>query len=535
MSDDETRLPWTEEPDGEAPPESWLGLEDDDLLHRIETVDPRDDIDARLLEVVSSHRHFFIRQEAAKRVRSRKALFPYEDDRHVGQILVRHLTRREDLTYLERLVTRSRHVEVRNAARVQLARLRQRLQERGRHQAAASRGPIDATPWRISIVHADPSVSHALAAMLAAPEFVVRISDPSQPEIVEAFEPDLLLLGQSELEREPRFHSAVHGPERHAPLVVLCAANDVDRFPAARSRGADDFLVLPASPALLEAKTRALLHLAHVGLARGEIYKATGLVGEDGIVALLRLCEDEGLSCRLVVITPEARYFADFVDGEMTEAGGIPAVEEHEAFGAMLAVRAGRYEIHEAPAAAPSESAAAEAVAATLTTVIAEEAATPDGTGAMGAPPAPAPNGVDATLLGWAVHFIVEGAWAHLGTAVTGGLLKRTQQECLDSHPTLRAFTVGENAHVQVDLAQGLRLPPEAVSGAASWMVAFLAASRRIAHEVGLVDVREITRLVGQALEHVGFYVAFDAATSVAARTSNQSRPVRLRDFAGPA
>ena len=77
--------------------------------------------------MVESDRHFFIRQEAAKRVTDRNRLFAFEDDRHVGQILVRHLTRREDVTYLERLSSRSKHVEVRSAAQVQLARLWRRL------------------------------------------------------------------------------------------------------------------------------------------------------------------------------------------------------------------------------------------------------------------------------------------------------------------------------------------------------------------------------------------------------------------------
>ena len=77
--------------------------------------------------MVESDRHFFIRQEAAKRVSDRNRLFAFEDDRHVGQILVRHLTRREDVTYLERLSSRSKHVEVRSAAQVQLARLWRRL------------------------------------------------------------------------------------------------------------------------------------------------------------------------------------------------------------------------------------------------------------------------------------------------------------------------------------------------------------------------------------------------------------------------
>ena len=121
------RRPWTEGPDEEAPPESWLLLDDDALLHRIETTDPGENEDERLLEVVESDRHFFIRQEAAKRVQDRNRLFDFEDDRHVGQILVRHLTRREDVTYLERLSARSKHVEVRSAAQVQLARLWRRL------------------------------------------------------------------------------------------------------------------------------------------------------------------------------------------------------------------------------------------------------------------------------------------------------------------------------------------------------------------------------------------------------------------------
>ncbi len=118
----DSRQPWHEGPD-EVPEESWLALDDDALLHRIETLGAEESHDERLIEVVASHRHFFIRQEAAKRMHDRRLLFPFEDDRHVGQILIRHLTRREDLTYLERLAACGRHVEVRTAAQVQLARV----------------------------------------------------------------------------------------------------------------------------------------------------------------------------------------------------------------------------------------------------------------------------------------------------------------------------------------------------------------------------------------------------------------------------
>ena len=137
------RLPWSEGPDEEAPAKSWLLLDDDELLHKIETLGAAAS-DERLIEVVASNRHFFIRQEAAKRIKDHDRLFDFVDDRHVGQILVRHLTRREDLTYLQQLSRRSRHVEVRSAAQVQLARLWRRLDSPPAEAAPAPEEPESA-------------------------------------------------------------------------------------------------------------------------------------------------------------------------------------------------------------------------------------------------------------------------------------------------------------------------------------------------------------------------------------------------------
>jgi hypothetical protein len=146
VSDPPSRRPWTEGPDEDAPPGSWLALDDDELLFRIETLEVEETEDDRLLEVVASDRHFFVRQEAAKRVKDRRRLFAFEDDRHVGQILVRHLSRREDLTYLERISMLSHHVEVRQAAQVQLARVWRRLQEsRPRDTRPIPKAPRPAT------------------------------------------------------------------------------------------------------------------------------------------------------------------------------------------------------------------------------------------------------------------------------------------------------------------------------------------------------------------------------------------------------
>jgi hypothetical protein len=268
------RAPWHEGPDEDAPASSWLALDDDEVLQRIETLDPAIDADAQLLEVVHSARHFFIRQEAAKRVRDRRKLFAFENDRHVGQILVRHLTRREDLTYLEKLASGSHHAEVRTAAQVQLAQLWARL-------------------------------------------------------------------------KRPR-------PEKRAPAVP-----------------------------------------------------------------------------------------------------SVSGIRPHEA----------------------------------------------------------ARSGVDSSLLGWAVHFIVERVWSALGTERTAILLRKTRQELREAHPILGRFKLDASAQVAFELAAGSsKLQPDAVRAVAAWMAAFLAAARQEKGELRQASVREVTRLMADALQEAGFYSAFEEA-----------------------
>jgi hypothetical protein len=176
MSEHPQRTPWHEGPDEDAPPESWLALDDDELLHRIETLSPGEDHDDELLDVVSSHRHFFIRQEAAKRIHDRRRLFAFEDDRHVGQILVRHLTRREDLTYLERLSTRSHHVEVRSAAQVQLARVWRRLEA-----PKPTAGDPKTDPVGLRAVTLPPDTDPALTPVASSAAASAPIEPPADP------------------------------------------------------------------------------------------------------------------------------------------------------------------------------------------------------------------------------------------------------------------------------------------------------------------------------------------------------------------
>jgi hypothetical protein len=119
----ERRLPVTGPLAGDA---GWLALSDDELLFRVESLTPGHAHDDDLVRVLGSSRHFFIRQEAAKRVGDPERLKPFAVDRHVGQILARHMRRDQDVEYLEQLVRETRHLEVKKAALAQLESLRRK-------------------------------------------------------------------------------------------------------------------------------------------------------------------------------------------------------------------------------------------------------------------------------------------------------------------------------------------------------------------------------------------------------------------------
>jgi hypothetical protein len=280
-------------------------------------VEAAGDEDERLLEVVASHRHFFVRQEAAKKIRDPRLLYRFEDDRHIGQILVRHLSRREDLSYLERISMLSRHAEVRKAAQVQLARVWRRLES----PDAFGTGPLPRwTP--------EPAAAAA----------------PSYPE-------------------EPK--------------------------------------AAPAPEATVQPTTEATTEAA----------------------------------------IPE------------------PAVEA-----------------------------------------------------SAGAPLPLDKEGVDGSLLGWAVHFLVEEAWKHVGTPATKAILHETHASLLPQHATLKLFSVGEDARVRLDLTGGPQIPTGVVRALAAWMAAFRLAARQNSPEAASLSVRACTNLMADALRAAGFYAACDEA-----------------------
>jgi hypothetical protein len=124
----EQRQPFT--PGPAAGDTGWLALSDDELVYRIESLPAEHSADDELVAVVQSHRHFFVRQEAAKRIRDPERLKAFSGDRHIGQILARQMRREEDIEYLEQLLRESQHLEVRNAVTVQLRLLKAALAKR---------------------------------------------------------------------------------------------------------------------------------------------------------------------------------------------------------------------------------------------------------------------------------------------------------------------------------------------------------------------------------------------------------------------
>ena len=98
----------------------WLALSDEELIHRIEGLGKGHGIDPLLMDVVGSQRHFFVRQVAARKIEDSKLLHEHWDDRTIGQILVRGLSRADDVAYLERLSRESRYGDVRSVASAEL-------------------------------------------------------------------------------------------------------------------------------------------------------------------------------------------------------------------------------------------------------------------------------------------------------------------------------------------------------------------------------------------------------------------------------
>ncbi len=122
----DSRRSWRRGPERPLEQGSWCGWDDDFLLAWLDALPFGHSADDELVEIVDSDRHFFVRQMAAKKLGDLDRLKAFAEDRHVGQILARRLSRAEDVAYLEHLCRDSRYVEVRRAAAAQIRDLESR-------------------------------------------------------------------------------------------------------------------------------------------------------------------------------------------------------------------------------------------------------------------------------------------------------------------------------------------------------------------------------------------------------------------------
>lgn len=126
--------------------------------------------------------------------------------------------------------------------------------------------------------------------------------------------------------------------------------------------------------------------------------------------------------------------------------------------------------------------------------------------------PAAAPDPAKAaSLMAWALSFIVEAARGHLGGVTAVVLLRRTHKRLAAEHSLLLLFQAGENGRVTSEATVAAETR-ELVEEVALWAAAFLAESGLKVEKTGGLSMRRVTRMIEGELELAGFYAAFEAA-----------------------
>jgi hypothetical protein len=441
----------------------------------------------------------------------------------------------------------------------------------------------------VLLAHANAEVRRWVIGALPEAEFALIVHSEAAT-VRAAFgeqKPRVILLDATWELADQRLCQALHESDPPAVLIALAAPNPNLSVSQLFDSGLDDVLVLPLDGVVLRAKVRASLRLLNLALATRQVH---GALGPEGVLPLIKHCEDHRLSGRLTVESGALRHWVDFFGGELLGTGADAAAGDGDDLATLMSLREGSYVFVQAaveplaparPASGPEPLVADSASTATLQppeTIVTELRATQQHPGyevrtsgdnrpaftitttvvqdgrllretetdwphpiesetdlaqarvqmgqqhervsaklrevAEPRPGAAMTSGVDGTLLSWALHFVVEQAWADLGTAVTANLLGRTQSALRHTWPHLAHFRIGDKAQVTFDLSHGATLASDAVEAVAGWLAAFLYLARRVAPDLAQIDVQKSTLLMASALERVGFYAAFASATA---------------------
>lgn len=200
---------------------------------------------------------------------------------------------------------------------------------------------------RIAVIDDDAYVLRVVEAALRGEGFdVAGFADPRDAlAAMRETAPDLILCDilMPFMDGRALFREVKETPAlREVPFVFLSGVEGDAEIVDTLERGADDFVGKPFNMARLLAKVRAMLRMAerrHDALS--------GPIGPAGPLPLLKFCEDSRLSGRLAIRSGQDARWADFLGGELVQAGGTPEVAGEEALDLLLAMESGTYRIEQ--------------------------------------------------------------------------------------------------------------------------------------------------------------------------------------------
>ena len=201
-------------------------------------------------------------------------------------------------------------------------------------------------PRRIVVVDDERGVVDVLTHAFAPPDFELHAFADAREALFKLHDlgPELILADLHMPDMDGRaFLKVVKRSQEllDVPFVFLSGLQSNEQIVELYRDGADDFVGKPFHVGRLVAKVRALLRMAD---RRRDAL--TGPIGPDGPLPLLKFCEDSRLTGRLLVSTRFERRWAEYVGGDIVQAGGEPANVD-DPLDALLAVRAGSYRIEQ--------------------------------------------------------------------------------------------------------------------------------------------------------------------------------------------